>query len=368
MTDKTTIRELRERVAALEAELARRRDRGGDELDYRLAVENANEAVVVSQDGRFRYVNTKAVLISGYSRQELLERPFLDFVHPDDQAQVVRQRAYPPDRRHAARPFTLRLVARDGRVRWLECQSIRIFWRERTAVLSFLSDVTVRQQAQDRIRSLSQQLIRAQEKERQSISCYLHDRVAQDLSSLLLTAKTLLGDEPHVGDATRDKVDRMCGVLRQCIDAVHNLAYDLRPPVMEQLGLAPAIYQYCEDFSRETGICVDFTSAGMEALDLAAETEINLYRLVQEALNNIRKHSGASQVAVKLIASSPNILLRIEDNGKGFDVEEQLIHALENKRMGLGGMVERVSLLKGRLRIESRLNQGTRIFAEVPIG
>jgi PAS domain S-box-containing protein len=369
MTDKAIVRALRERVAALEAELSKlagQRRTGG--LDYRLAVENANEAVVVTQEGRFRYVNAKAVQISGYSRQELLNRPFTDFVHPDDRSRVLRQRAYPPDRRHPARPFALRLVARDGRVRWLECQSIRIYWEQQTAVLSFLSDVTVRQQAQDRIRSLSQQLIRAQEKERQNISCYLHDRVAQDLSSLLIAARTLLEDEPAVSDATRGRVDRMCEVLHQCIEAVRNLAYDLRPPVMEQLGLAPTIYQYCEDFTRATGICVDFTSAGMDGLDLAAETEINLYRLVQEGLNNIRKHSGASRVSVKLIASSPNIILRIEDNGRGFDVEEQLIKASEDRRMGLGGMVERVSLLKGRLRIDSRLERGTRIFAEVPIG
>jgi len=368
LTAKATIQTLRQRVAVLEAELSKLGgQRQADALDYRLAVENANEAIVVTQDGNLAFVNAKAVQISGYSRRELINRPWVAFIHPEDRDRVLRQRIHPLDRKRPARPYSLRLVARKGRIRWLESHSVRIFWQQRPAALSFLSDVTIRKQAQDRIRSLSQQLIRAQEKERHNISCYLHDRVAQDLSSLLITARTLLEDDPSVGDLTRRRVKQMCDVMRQCVDTVRNLAYDLRPPVMEQLGLAPTIYQYCEDFSRETGLCVDFTSAGMNRLNLQAETEINLYRLVQEALNNIRKHAGASEVSVKLIASSPNIILRIEDNGRGFDVEEQLASSSESRRMGLGGMAERVSLLKGRLRIKSRPKRGTRIFAEVPI-
>lgn len=368
MKDKPAYRKLEKRLARLRQELHRlRRSRLSDEANFRLAVEHANEAIVATREGRFVYVNPKAVQISGYSRRTLIRRPFIQFIHPDDRRKVMERQVQRSAPGAPAEPYLLRLIDRHGRIKWLENHSVLVDWDARPAVLSFLTDVTMRQQIQDRIHTLSQQLIRAQENERQKISRYLHDNVAQDLSSLLIAGKTLFDDAPGIPDAVRQKMARLSAVLHRCINAVRDLAYDLRPPVMEQLGLVPAIYQYCEEFARQSGIRADFSPAGMDNLNLETEIEINLYRLVQEALNNIRTHAGASQVSVKLIASSPNLILRIEDDGRGFDVEEQLQKSAETRRMGLGGMVERVSLLKGKLTIESRQNRGTKIFAEVPV-
>ena len=111
---------------------------------------------------------------------------------------------------------------------------------------------------------------------------------------------------------------------------------------------------------------MDFNSAGMDELKLDFDTEINLYRLIQEGLNNIMKHADAKQIIVKLVASFPNIILRIEDDGKGFDIKNQLLAASNEKRMGLRSMEERVSLLGGRIRINSRPEEGTKILIEVP--
>jgi signal transduction histidine kinase len=116
------------------------------------------------------------------------------------------------------------------------------------------------------------------------------------------------------------------------------------------------------------GLSIDFFSAGMDDLRLDFDTEINLYRLIQEGLNNIKKHADASRVIIRLVASSPNIILRIEDDGKGFDVEGRLPRASKEKRMGLASMEERGSLLNGNLRIQSRLMEGTKILVEIPYG
>jgi signal transduction histidine kinase len=113
-------------------------------------------------------------------------------------------------------------------------------------------------------------------------------------------------------------------------------------------------------------VSVDFYSAGMKDLQLDFDTEINLYRLIQEGLNNIKKHAQAGHVVIRLVASSPNIILRIEDNGKGFDVERRLARSLKEKRMGLSSMEERVSLLEGKMNIRSRPSKGTKILIEVP--
>ena len=101
-------------------------------------------------------------------------------------------------------------------------------------------------------------------------------------------------------------------------------------------------------------------------LKLEIDKAINLYRLIQEGLNNIKKHARADNVTIRLVASSPNIILRIEDDGRGFDVDNRLAKALKEKRMGLSNMEERVSLLAGKMDIKSQIARGTRIFIEIP--
>jgi signal transduction histidine kinase len=159
----------------------------------------------------------------------------------------------------------------------------------------------------------------------------------------------------------------MADVLQRSIATIRDLAYDLRPPGLDQLGLIAAIYMLCEDFSKKNKLQVDFNSAGIDKLNLDMDTEINLYRLIQEGLNNIRKHASATKVSIRLVSSFPKIILRIQDNGKGFNVEERLSAAINEKRMGLRSMQERVNLLEGQMTIQSLLNKGTKISIEIPI-
>jgi signal transduction histidine kinase len=104
----------------------------------------------------------------------------------------------------------------------------------------------------------------------------------------------------------------------------------------------------------------------MDGLKISSNTEINFYRLIQEGLWNIKKHAEAAKVTIKLVASFPNIILRIEDDGKGFIVKERLTAASKEKRMGLRSMEERVKLLEGKMKIHSRPNEGTKVIIEVP--
>ena len=155
-------------------------------------------------------------------------------------------------------------------------------------------------------------------------------------------------------------------MVQRTITAVRNLAYDLRPPSLDEMGLSQAVFQYCEDFSEKHGVRLDFSSAGLDNVTLDFDTKINLYRLIQEALNNIKKHADAGHVTIRLVASFPNIVLRIEDDGKGFDVAHRLAAAPAEKRMGLRSMQERVALLQGEMEIHSRAMQGSKIVITVP--
>jgi PAS domain S-box-containing protein len=233
-------------------------------------------------------------------------------------------------------------------------------------VAIFDRDITDRKRAEEQIHSLTHQLIKAQESERQRIARDLHDNVAQDLSLLKIGCDTLFDDQPSIPVEIRQKTVELSKLLQGSITTVRDMAYDLRPPGLDQLGLVRTVYQYCEEFSGKTGINVDFFAAGMDDLKLPFDTEINLYRLIQEALWNIKKHAAAAHATIRLVASFPTIILRIEDDGKGFEVEDRLASASNEKRMGLRSMTERVCLLKGKMRIKSRPAEGTKIYAEVP--
>jgi signal transduction histidine kinase len=163
----------------------------------------------------------------------------------------------------------------------------------------------------------------------------------------------------------KKSINSFTGVLADSISSVRDIAYNLRPPNLDQMGLIRTIAQYCDDFSEKSDIEVDFFSAGMEHVRLDFDMEINLYRLIQEALNNVKKHACAKKVIIRIVASSPDIIVRIEDNGKGFEVEKRIHESVMEKRMGLKSMEERVRLLNGDMTIKSRPSEGTKIMIKV---
>lgn len=227
-------------------------------------------------------------------------------------------------------------------------------------------DITDSKRAEEQIHALTQELIKAQESERQRIARDLHDKVAQDLASLTISCKTLFDHEEEVSEGVMKKMDNFSQILKNSIAAVRELSYNLRPPNLDQLGLVQTIYRYCEDFSETHGLKVNFYSAGVNELELDFDTEINLYRIVQEALSNVKKHAHARNVTIRFAAAYPNIILRIEDDGNGFDVKRRLGEALFEKRMGIRNMRERVYLLKGKFRIQSQTSGGTKVVVEIP--
>jgi signal transduction histidine kinase len=250
-----------------------------------------------------------------------------------------------------------------------KCQEGPFLAEERlliNAIAERLEWIIERQQAEEHIHILTQELIKAQENERLKISRDLHDKVAQDLSTLKIAFETLFNDETALPSGLRQKVLETSRTLQSTITAVRDLAYDLRPPGLDDIGLIPALSMFCEEFTEKSGVKVDFQSAGMKNLQLDPDSEINLYRLVQEGLNNIGKHANAREATIKLFGASPNIILRIEDGGKGFDMEAWERTKDSEKRMGLRSMQERVSLLHGKMMIQSRPRVGTQIFVKIP--
>jgi PAS domain S-box-containing protein len=317
-------------------------------------------------EGSILDVNPAMLDILGYpDRNTLLQENSLDiYIDPNDRKQVQRlleEKGYVHD-------FAIRLCRHDGRSTWVSINTTMVHDSDRqmTYYEGAMADISDRKASEERIHKLSQQLMQAQEDERQMISRELHDTVAQDLSVAKMACDLIYGELSSKRLPEADRIQEISGALQKTILGVRNMAYDLRPPGLEELGLVETIYRFCEDFAQMWGLSVDFQSAGLKNLKLEYGIQINIYRLVQEGLANIRKHAAAGRAAVKLIAAFPNIILRVEDNGRGFDVQARAAAADQEKRMGLRSMQERVTLLNGEMKLQSKPGQGTKVFIKLP--
>jgi PAS domain S-box-containing protein len=356
----------RDVTARKKSEAALRRS----EAKYRELVQNTNSMIVRFDPlGHITFFNEYARRFFGFSGQEIIGRNILGSIIPwhastgrDYRSMMIDFLNHP----EKYPTYEIENVRRDGSRAWIAWtnKTIRNKAGRIVEVLSVGVDVTQRKQAQDQVQFLTHQLIKAQENERLKISRDLHDHIAQDLSTLKISLETLFKDQqPDV----RERVSQLSDILQRSIAAVRDMAYDLRPPGLDQLGLVKTLYLYCEDFSKSNSLEIDFAAAGVDELNLEYETEINVYRLIQEALNNIKRHAAARWVTIRLVASSPDIVIRIKDNGKGFNVNNRRERALKDKRMGLQSMVERVRLLEGKISIRSKPSKGTTIFIEIPL-
>jgi signal transduction histidine kinase len=231
---------------------------------------------------------------------------------------------------------------------------------------SWLNHLRERRRAETQIRSLTRKLLKTQEDERCMISRELHDRVSQDLSTIKISLETLFDSQPAGAPEIRARVAGLCALVHRTIRSVRDLAYDLRPPGLDEMGIVSAMATVCEEFSEKTGIHVDYRAVGIAKLKLDLDTQITLYRMIQEGLNNIHRHADASEAVVKLTAAHPNVILRIEDNGRGFDPEKRSREIDAGKRMGLRSLQERTELLGGVMIVSSSPGRGTRILIKFP--
>jgi signal transduction histidine kinase len=213
---------------------------------------------------------------------------------------------------------------------------------------------------------LLRELVTAQEEERRRISRELHDQMGQHLNALMLGLKNLgvscgNGSSPH----TRS-FHRLQELTEQLMEKTHSLAWELRPASLDDLGLQTALSNYVEKWSERSGIKADFHSQGFAKQRLPPPIEIAVYRIVQESLNNILKHAGASRVSVILELRSNQLRAIVEDNGRGFDSEAIRSAPGEGNGLGLLGIQERVALIGGNLNVESEPGVGTTLVARIP--
>lgn len=225
----------------------------------------------------------------------------------------------------------------------------------------YMTDVTALRRAEEAINDLAHRIVIAQEEERHRVSRELHDEAGQALAALKISLQLLRGDLPDSDDATRAALDDAVSVVDDTRDQLRHIARDLRPPVLDGVGLNMALEGFCAEFARRTGLEVAYS--GIAGIDASDAVEMCVYRIAQEALANVASHAQATKVAVTLHdGGSGEMTLVVEDNGLGFDAETPR----ERIGLGLAGMRERVAVLRGSFELVSASGEGTRLTVSLP--
>ena len=217
---------------------------------------------------------------------------------------------------------------------------------------------------QEQLRRLSRQVLSAQEEERKRISRELHDVIAQTLTGINIRLSALKKEAALNTKDLDSNIARTQKLVEKSVNIVHQFARELRPSVLDDLGLIPALHSFMKLFTTRTGVHSHLTAfAGIEHIDIARRTV--LYRVAQEALTNVGRHARASRVEVTIQKLADCICMKIKDDGKSFRAD-RLLHGGRSKRLGLLGMRERLEMVGGSFDVESAPGKGTTVIARIP--
>jgi len=320
-------------------------------------------SIAVLEDGCLLEVNAAFLRLTGFKREDVIGRSTLKLglwagQHRLMMADTLRQHG-------AMRDVEIKLRKKSGEVRdaLLSVELIHLGKGE-PCVLGIAQDVTERNRAEEALQRYPRQLIEAQEAERQSIAGELHDQIGQALTAVQLNLQAVRRTSESI--EARALIDEGVTIVDEALDQVRNLSFELRPSLLDDLGLVTALRWYADRFTQRTGIRTT-TSISLpdRPVRLRCELETACFRIAQEALTNVVRHARATKVAIKLKNLNNEIRLSIKDDGTGFDVNSQNL-APFTAHVGLRGMRERALALGGRLDVRSSPARGTMICAHFP--
>jgi PAS domain S-box-containing protein len=317
---------------------------------------------------QFTFVSNQAEKMLGYPVEQWLNEPnfWLDKVHPDERDWAA---AFCKSATAAMQPHELeyRMRAADGRYVWLrDLVNVVVENDQPSHLRGVMLDVTLRKQAEEqtqiysqRLQCLSRRLLEVQEQERRHLARELHDEISQVLTYLKLSLE--MGPRLEAHDVSK-RLGEARVQIRELTTRIRDLSLRLRPTMLDDLGLIPALLWHFDRYTAQTQVRIRFEHRGLERR-FAPELETAAYRIVQEALTNVARHAQTGEAKVRIWYHHHHLHVQVEDAGVGFDMERLLGSGTSN---GLSGMHERADLLGGRLTIETRHGAGTRVMADLP--
>lgn len=330
----------------------------GADQTYRVLVEGMNEGALTLRRGIVSYCNNRFAEMSGIPMEKVFGASIFDFLNASGLPSLLKRLE-----KGAASNGVLEgeLRGANGTVIPVRLSASRFHSEEVPMVSMILTDVTAQKEAQKASQELSRKIINAQEQERQRVARDLHDGVNQ----LLSTASYRLGSLLQRSDGNRSKdLQLVRSLIEKALGEVRTISRNLRPSELDDLGLAAALRSLVREFRERTGINARFSHEPPECpVQIPMEVELTVYRIAQEALNNVEKHSKAAHVAISLrCPRNVHVLLIVRDDGKGFAPE-----ARKGSGLGLQNMTKRAGLLKGTIEVDSAPRKGARITVQIPL-
>jgi PAS domain S-box-containing protein len=326
---------------------------------YRDLFENANDAIFTTDlKGRLTSLNRAAELLTGYPREEALALSLPALIAAPNRRSTGRPRNLRLGLIEDQRRYELEIVTRDGRRVPVEVSTRRIYDGATLVGLQGIArDISDRRNAEAALRDLNARL----EEKAKSIAHGLHDEAGQLLAAVYLRIAEIATDLPQLG---RQRVEDLRTLLDQVDDQIRRLAHELRPSVLDDLGLIPACHLLAEGVSKRAGLTIDVT--GSTHGRLPADVETALYRVAQEALTNVMRHAGARHVRVHIERAGRRVRGHVSDDGHGFD-RARMAAPAGGRGLGLRGMRERLMAVGGRLDVKSTPDHGTSVEFELPL-
>ncbi len=339
---------------------------------------------LAGSDGFLKRVNPAWTRTLGYDTEELLSRPLIEFVHPEDRS-VFRENLSKLGQGEDLTAVEVRCLCKDGSPKWTLWNATPL--PNQDLVIATGRDITERKhteaavlrseehyrdlfhqayQMQENLRRLSDRVLKVQEQERSRISRDLHDEVGQALTAinmnLAILRNTFASSPVETERRLRDSQD----LIERTMETIHDFSRELRPAMLDDLGLLPALRNYVTSFTERTGIAVQLHATQSENIEqLDSERKTVVYRIVQEGLNNVAKHADAKRVEIVIAGSHYDVRLQLGDDGQGFS-PGSTSPASAPKQLGLLGLAERVRLVGGEFALTSMPDHGTILRATIP--
>jgi PAS domain S-box-containing protein len=349
------------------------------EKRFRDVAENSQEWVwEVDAEGKYTYASPIVEKLLGYKPEEILDKHFYDLFIPEERVKLKEMAFATFANKKPVREFINRNLHKDGSIIYLSTSGVPIL--DKTGnLLGYRGadiDITKRieaegelraseaalRQSQERYRMLAGHLLTAQEAERKRLARELHDDLSQRLAALAMEAETLDHSKSPKTGPDRVRLKEMKDKLVELSIDVHAMSRRLHPSILDDLGLADAVASECATFRKRNGIVVNYRVENISR-EVPSNVAVCLYRIVQEALRNISRHAGATEVAISLVGENQAIRLLISDNGNGFDPNQKM----SKGGLGLDSMKERAYLIGADFSIESQPGDGTKIEVLAPL-
>ncbi|MDR3390527.1 MAG: PAS domain S-box protein [Sulfuriferula sp.] len=366
-------RELRDAAMRRERRADRQRVEANEKLLRAMSSAMGDGILVLDQNNRLIFMNPEAERLLGWSEPELASRDLHDTIHSHRENGTPHSRETCPILNMSSlgglyRCYDDIFVRKDGQLVAVSYVVTPIMEQgEIVATVTVFQDISARKQMENelresrsQLRALSMFLQTVREEERKRIARELHDELGQALTALKIDLEWL--DTRYVAEDARvaGKLRSMGQVLGKTVESVRRIAEDLRPGMLDDLGLAAAIEWQVEQFQDRTGICCALTM-NRDEFELDDHVATSVFRIVQEALTNVARHAGAGSVSISVEEGDDEIRLEVRDNGKGFQPGPK------KRSYGLLGIRERVNMLGGEMEVLSKPGDGTSVRAAIPL-